>query len=122
MNDVGGYQARLIILHVAETLGPENLTYGEAASQPQPERYRERLWDELRALKPSDPGIAVEYVLSDEEPVAAIIRIATERNCDLIVLGSHEHRGIRRFFAEHVAERVVRGAPCAVLVVVPKVA
>src|SRR5262249_5507019 len=81
--------ARLLILHVVATLGPENVTYGEMVSQLQPEGYRQRLLDELHQVRPAAPDVAVEYLLSEEDPVEAITRTAAERNCDLIVLGSH---------------------------------
>jgi hypothetical protein len=37
------------------------------------------------------------------------------------VLGSHGHGAIRRFLLGSVADRVFKGAPCAVLVVPPRV-
>lgn len=40
-----------------------------------------------------------------------------EGRYDLIVTGSHGRRGFRRFFLGSVAEKVVRHAPCSVLVV-----
>src|SRR5262249_26306782 len=111
--------ARLLILHAVETLGPENVTYGEAVSLPQPAAYQERLWQDLRQIHIPDPHIRVEYLLSEEEPVAAILRTAAERDCDLIVIGSHGRHGLRRFFGGSIAEQVVRGATCPVLVVKP---
>src|SRR6516165_9500163 len=81
--------ARLVILHAVETLGPENVTYGEAESRRQPDAYRQRLWDDLHKVKPPRSDVAVEYVLSEEDPARAIIQTAAERGCDLIVLGSH---------------------------------
>src|SRR5438094_602322 len=41
-------QAKILILHVAETLGPENVTFGEATSQLEPASYRHRLEADLR--------------------------------------------------------------------------
>jgi nucleotide-binding universal stress UspA family protein len=111
------YGSRLLILHAVETLGPENVSYGEAASEPQPESYRRRLWEDLRKVRPSDPDIPVEYLLSDEDPATAITKTAASRNCDLIVLASHGHHGLRRLLTGSVAERVVREAHCPVLVV-----
>jgi nucleotide-binding universal stress UspA family protein len=111
------YGARLIILHAVETLGPENVSFGEAVSQRQPESYRQRLWDDLRRIRLPDPNVPVEYLLSDEDPVSAIIRIAAERDCDLIVVGTHGRHGLLRLLEGSVAERVVRLAACPVLVV-----
>jgi nucleotide-binding universal stress UspA family protein len=111
------HAARLIILHTVDTLGPENTTFGEVASQKQPEAYRQRLWDELRREELPDPTIPVEYLLAENDPVEAIVRIAAERHCDLIVLGSHGRRGLHRLLGGSVAEQVMRRASCPVLVV-----
>lgn len=46
-----------------------------------------------------------------------IVRCARERGCDLIVLGSHGRHGLGRVLLGSVAERVLRTAPCPVLVV-----
>ena len=117
MDEARLHGARLIILHTVETLGPENTTFGEVASQRQPDAYRKRLWDELHREKLSDPAIPVEYLLAEEDPVEAIVRIAVERHCDLIVLGSHGRQGLQRMLGGSVAEQVMRRAPCPVLVV-----
>jgi nucleotide-binding universal stress UspA family protein len=111
------HAAELVILHVVETLGPENLPYGEVAAHPQPEAYRKRLWEEIHKVQLPHPVTHVVYVLSEEDPVTAILRTAEELHCDLIVLGSHGVTGWRRWFVSSVAEEVVRRADCPVLVV-----
>jgi nucleotide-binding universal stress UspA family protein len=114
-HDHGG---KLLILHAVETLGPENVTYGEAVSQPQPETYRQRLWNELHQIQPPRTDVAVEYLLSENDPVQAILEVAAERQCDLIVLASHGRTGLwKRLLGGSIAEEVVRKAPCPVLVV-----
>ncbi len=113
-HDMGG---RLLVLHVVETLGPENVTYGEATSFLQPEAYRHRLWEELRQIKSPLPDVAVDYLLSEEDPAEAIVHAASAHRCDLIVMGSHGRSGLRRLFMGSVAEHVVRHAPCPVLVI-----
>jgi nucleotide-binding universal stress UspA family protein len=51
-------------------------------------------------------------------PWDEIVGIAREdRAIDLIVLGTHGRTGIRRALIGSVAERVVRHAPCTVMVV-----
>jgi len=44
-----------------------------------------------------------------------ILEYADEVEADLIVMGTHGHRGAARFFLGSVAEQVVRHAPCPVL-------
>jgi universal stress protein A len=112
------YHAHLIVLHAVETLGPENLTYGEAVSRRQPDAYRQRLWDELHQHVQLAKGqFSLELVLSEDDPVQAIVHTAAEHDCDLIVLGSHGRHGFWRLLEGSVAENVMRRAHCPVLVV-----
>ncbi len=50
-------------------------------------------------------------------PFVEIVRYAREVEADLIVMGSHGRTGIEHLLIGSVAERVVRKAPCSVLVV-----
>lgn len=111
--------ASLVILHVVETLGLENLPYGQIASADQPAAYRRELFEELRRVRPAETHVHVEYVLSEEDPTTAILRTATDFGCDMIVLGSHGVTGWRRLLVGSIAEEVVRRADCPVLVVKP---
>lgn len=49
-------------------------------------------------------------------PHAAIVDLATAGQHDLIVVGSHGRTGLKRVLLGSVAERVVRHAPCTVVV------
>jgi nucleotide-binding universal stress UspA family protein len=112
--------AVLVLLHVVETLGPEKASFGEMTAQAQPEGWRAKLWEELHKVRPADATVRVEYVLSEEDPVTAILRTAEVEDCDLIVLGTHGLTGWRRWVLGSIAEEVVRRANCPVLVVKPK--
>ncbi|MBO0699756.1 MAG: universal stress protein [Zavarzinella sp.] len=111
------HNAQLVLLHVVDTLGPEDLTYGQSTSADQPEAYRRRLFTELRHVLPPEAHVRAEYVLSEEDLVTAILRTQAEHGCDLIVLGTQGATGIRRWLTGSTAEEVVRRAPCPVLVV-----
>ena len=50
-------------------------------------------------------------------PADTIVRIAHERNVDLIVMGTHGRTGLQHALLGSVAEKVVRTAPCPVLTV-----
>ncbi|HKD43272.1 MAG TPA: universal stress protein [Myxococcaceae bacterium] len=52
-------------------------------------------------------------------PHVEIVRCARENNCDLIVMGTHGHTGIRHALIGSVAEKVIRTAGRAVLTVPP---
>jgi nucleotide-binding universal stress UspA family protein len=49
-------------------------------------------------------------------PAEGIPDLASDEDADLIVIGSHGYRGLRRAVLGSVAEAVIRHAPCAVLV------
>lgn len=51
------------------------------------------------------------------EPFHAICRIAEEEQFDMIIMGSHGRTGLPHIVLGSIAERVVRHAPCPVLVV-----
>ena len=63
--------------------------------------------------------LKVETIFREGDPGHEIIRTAEELNADLIVLGSHGHKGWKRFTLGSVAELVVRHAPCAVFTIKP---
>jgi nucleotide-binding universal stress UspA family protein len=48
-------------------------------------------------------------------PGPVILDYASEHDIDMIVMGTHGRRGLRRFFLGGVAQEVVRLAPCPVL-------
>jgi nucleotide-binding universal stress UspA family protein len=99
------YGARLLILHIVPDFGLTDLPPGEPATA----------W----ATPPAAPGgrACIEYLIGEGDPVTTVLRTAAERKCDLIVLGSQPDRGWRRWLHGTRAERVVREAPCPVLVV-----
>ena len=50
-------------------------------------------------------------------PADTIVRLARERNADLIVMATHGRTGLEHVVMGSVAEKVVRLAPCPVLTV-----
>jgi nucleotide-binding universal stress UspA family protein len=61
-------------------------------------------------------GIAAEGAVLDGHACDALIDFASARDADLIVVGSHGRRGLRRFFLGSVAECIVRRSNVPVLV------
>jgi universal stress protein A len=53
------------------------------------------------------------------DPRDVIDQVAEQIGADLIVMGTHGRRGIRRVLLGSVAESVVRSAPCPVLTIRP---
>jgi nucleotide-binding universal stress UspA family protein len=61
--------------------------------------------------------VKVETVFTDGSPVLDICAFAQDRDIDLIITSTHGLTGLRHALIGSVAERVVRHAPCSVLVV-----
>jgi universal stress protein A len=113
------YKACLILLHVLEQ--PLLINSGVMMAPPPPSPTSEEQWqsarDQLQLIKPPDSAILVEHLLKEGHSASAIMQIAQERQCDLIVMGSHGRTGLGRLFMGSVAEQVVRNACCPVLTV-----
>lgn len=78
---------------------------------------------ELEAWKTEARGFGAEKVRSTflhGAPWHEIVQLAKKESADLIVLGTHGRTGIKHALIGSVAEKVVRHAPCAALVVPPK--
>lgn len=64
-------------------------------------------------------GLDMEEVIVHGDAAAEIVRVAAEREVDLIVISSHGRTGLGRIIFGSTAEAVVRHASCPVLVVKP---
>jgi nucleotide-binding universal stress UspA family protein len=73
--------------------------------------------DQLEQIRPVDSRIPVRHVVVEGDPAAEIVRYAENAAIDLIVMGTHGRTGLERLLMGSVAEKVMREAPCSVLVV-----
>ena len=116
--------ATIICLHVVEPIVPAVGYSGLAEPMPIAD-ISEQLEDsaerELPQLAECDElsGLEVEEVIVHGDPAAEIVRVASEREVDLIVVSSHGRTGLGRIIFGSTAEAVVRHAICPVLVVKP---
>ncbi len=62
-------------------------------------------------------GVTVECVQRDGHPAEVILEEARERNVDLIAMTTHGRGGVARLAFGSVADKVLRHAPCPVLLV-----
>lgn len=61
--------------------------------------------------------IAFRYLITEGEPVAEVIRIARENDIDLLVISTHGYTGYHHILAGGIADKIVRMAPCPIMVV-----
>jgi len=64
-----------------------------------------------------DSGVTVHIEPAEGHPAEAIINVARVRSCDLIVIGSRGQGKFQELFLGSVSDKVVRRAPCPVLIV-----
>ncbi len=118
------FGASVICVHVIEPIVP---TVGYSGmTEPLPiaditDQLEDSAERELPKLAECDEcaGLTVEEVIVHGEAAAEIVRVAREREVDLIVISSHGRTGLGRILFGSTAEAVVRHASCPVLVVKP---
>ena len=116
--------ATIICVHVVEPLVPAVGYTGLAEPMPiaditdQLEDSAERQHPKLAECEEC-AGIKLEEVIVHGDAAAEIVRVAAEREVDLIVISSHGRTGLGRIIFGSTAEAIVRHARCPVLVVKP---
>jgi len=68
-------------------------------------------------LPPHLASLPIELRVLIGHPVERIVETAIKEQVDVVVMGTHGHTGLRPAMIGGVAERVVRLAPCSVLMV-----
>ena len=88
-----------------------------------PDEYRERVLGQSRALlaKACAAAAAVQvaydtHTTISDQPAEAIVKAAKDCGCDLIVMASHGHSGLRALLSPSVSTKVIRQAGVPVLV------
>ena len=83
--------------------------------------WRNLAWHNCRSSYPTgaELGCEVEAIVSRGKAYQEILRVATERQADLIVLGVHGRHALDRLVFGSTAEHLVRRSTCPVLAVPP---
>jgi len=111
-------QARLTLLHAMETTP---LEVAESATRRSLSDWQEletsaeqRMAASLKHIQ--DVGLQGETLIVRGDPFQSILDTAQDKEADLIVMGTQGHTGLTHVLLGSVAEKVVRLAPCPVLV------
>lgn len=113
--------ARLDLLHVIEPIPAAFGPPGEAGYvPPEPDQQQQRAaaarLKQLAAAEVRRP-VRANPLVKQGTPAQVINETAAELRSNLLILSTHGHTGLRRFFLGSTAEKVVRRAPCPVLTV-----
>ncbi len=112
------WQARLELLHVIHILPPVVDIAGDVyahVEQAQLAAAQKHL-ETVLSTKAEDLSVLFDSHVRRGVPFQAICDEAATQQADLIVMGSHGRTGLSHVFIGSVAERVIRHAPCPVLV------
>ena len=117
--------ARLYIMHVVPEDDVRVITAIRAYLQSEvtPEALVDTLYTEAAerlatlVAEAHATDLVQERLIVTGEPAAELITLCGGKTVQLIIIGTHGRRGVTRFLMGSVAERVLREAPCAVLVV-----
>lgn len=91
--------------------------FEHAAGTAEPEEDGGRGDAVVRALDAAEQVTVKHAVVRGVSAAPALLDYAYDHSIDLIVMGTHGRRGVRRMLLGSVAEEVVRGAPCPVLTI-----
>lgn len=113
------------VLSVVEPLDPRAVRAAhQAGVHDAAIRYDQSIDDEMKKRfapiekQAAEHGVAVELVHEiDDSPAEAIVRLATRRNCDLIVMASHGRRGASRLILGSQTSEVLAHTTIPVLVI-----
>jgi nucleotide-binding universal stress UspA family protein len=110
---------RLILLHVIQVDPMAGVDLGVALPATYLQEVEAAVQRSLEAAlaRVTAAGLTAERVIRYGIPFQEIVDTARARRVDLIVMGTHGRTGFLHVLLGSVAEKVIRLAPCSVLVV-----
>lgn len=117
-------QAKLLLLHVRSPIeSPHHVEggvlthFGEKMVMQEIEDEERKLLDAALEIARANGTSAETAFVAGYSTYDAIIRIAREQHCDLIVMASHEHHGLSSFLIGSETQKVLTHTTIPVLVV-----
>jgi universal stress protein A len=114
------FGAAIDLLYVVEpTIYPADFSFGQIGFPNVEEELRTRGALELTALVRREIGnrVKARTAVRTGKPFYEIHQYALDEHIDLIIIATHGHSGVEHILFGSTAEKVVRKAPCPVLVV-----
>lgn len=112
--------AALHIVHVVDVTASPAAKLGALALPPETVNTARLVLDRVCTEAQVRFAGTITAHLAVAEPARAIVQIASRVGADLVVVGTAPQSAVERLLLGSVAEKVVRGAGCPVLVVRPK--
>ena len=114
------FKASIELLYVVEpTVYPADFSFGQVGFPNVEEELRKRAAKELDRLIEAQRrrDVTMQKTIRVGRPFYEINQHAHEKKVDLIIIATHGHTGMEHILFGSTAEKVVRNAPCPVLVV-----
>lgn len=102
---------------VADEFGSTMPSSATSVTEPIRRDFIDEAQTRLHDLVPTAFSGKCDVQTESGHPAEVILRLAKELSIDLIVMGTHGRSGLAHLLMGSVAEKVVRLAPCSVLVV-----
>lgn len=113
-----GDEGRVTLMHVVEYLPlVTQSTFGVYPHRKDLEQIKSLSLQKLQAAARQHPEQQFELLIREGKPATAILEAVAELSPDLVVMGTHGRSRLDHLLIGSVAERVVRKAPCNVLLV-----
>jgi nucleotide-binding universal stress UspA family protein len=110
-----GPSHEICILSVAQPPEPADLVEMDAIIDAATEHYEE-LFKELRQ-KAAAANVPITTEIAVGHPAEQIVHYATEKGCDMVVLGHRGKSRMEKWLIGSVSKRVTSYAPCTVTIV-----
>jgi len=114
------FNAKIYLLYVVEpTVYPADFSFGQIGMPnvenelrvKGEEELQELIKNEIKGVVPSEASVKVGL------PFVEVVSFAKDEAIELIIVATHGHTGVEHILFGSTAEKIVRKAPCPVLVV-----
>ncbi len=114
------FNAKIYLLYVVEpTIYPADFSFGQIGMPNVENELRTKGEQELQELIKNEIKNAVpsEALVKVGLPFVEVVSFAKDEKIELIIVATHGHSGVEHVLFGSTAEKIVRKAPCPVLVV-----
>ena len=114
------FHAKILLLYVVEpTIYPADFSFGQIGMPNVENELRVKGEQELQELITNEiKGVVpAEGLVKVGLPFVEVVSYAKEEGVELIIVATHGHTGVEHVLFGSTAEKIVRKAPCPVLVV-----
>ena len=113
------HRCQLTVAHVYEMPAATSEMLVSPPELEESARQAQRELERFRAQAAALTDRPIRTALLEGKPADELVRWAREHPCELIVVATHGRSGLKHLMLGSVAEKVVRTAPCSVMVARP---